>query len=134
MMNYLQDGACSLSNNLSENSIHPLVVGQKNWLFSDTRDGASASMRVYSMVETAKANELNPQKYLMPLLEKCPTKNLHFLHHGAKNQRNFVNEAVNSHIYFGALRLDRRLCAQKYSIYTVLLISDNVSKSIMVLS
>ncbi len=36
MMNYLKDGACSLSNNLSENSIRPLVVGRKNWLFSDT--------------------------------------------------------------------------------------------------
>lgn len=58
MMNYLKDGACSLSNNLSENSIRPLVVGRKNWLFSDTPNGATASMLVYSMIETAKANEL----------------------------------------------------------------------------
>lgn len=73
MMNYLQDGACSLSNNLSENSIRPLVVGRKNWLFSDTPDGADASMRVYSMVETAKANGLDPLKYLMFLLENRPS-------------------------------------------------------------
>lgn len=44
MMNYLKDGACSLSNNLSENSIRPLVVGRKNWLFCDTPAGADASM------------------------------------------------------------------------------------------
>lgn len=69
MMNYLKDGACSLSNNLSENSIRPLVVGRKNWLFSDTPAGADASMKVYSMIETAKANELDPQKYLLFLLE-----------------------------------------------------------------
>ena len=50
MMNYLKDGACSLSNNLSENSIRPLVVGRKNWLFSDTQDGAEASMKVYTMI------------------------------------------------------------------------------------
>ena len=72
MMNYLQDGACSLSNNLSENSIRPLVVGRKNWLFSDTPDGAAASMKVYSMVETAKANGLDPLKYLMFLLDNRP--------------------------------------------------------------
>ena len=73
MMNYLQDGACSLSNNLSENSIRPLVVGRKNWLFSDTPDGAAASMKVYSMVETAKANGLDPLKYLMFLLDNRPS-------------------------------------------------------------
>lgn len=72
-MNYLKDGACSLSNNLSENSIRPLVVGRKNWLFSDTPAGADASMKIYSMIETAKANELDPQKYLKFLLEHRPS-------------------------------------------------------------
>ena len=73
MMNYLKDGACSLSNNLSENSIRPLVVGRKNWLFSDTPAGADASMKIYSMIETTKANELDPQKYLKFLLEHRPS-------------------------------------------------------------
>ena len=72
MMNYLEDGACSLSNNLSENSIRPLVVGRKNWLFCDTPAGADASMKIYSMIETAKANELDPLKYLSFLLEHRP--------------------------------------------------------------
>ena len=40
LMTYLEDGHCSLSNNMSENSIRPVVVGRKNWLFSDTMDGA----------------------------------------------------------------------------------------------
>ena len=72
MMNYLKDGACSLSNNLSENSIRPLVVGRKNWLFCDTPAGADASMKIYSMIETAKANEPDPLKYLSFLLEHRP--------------------------------------------------------------
>lgn len=73
MMNYLKDGACSLSNNLSENSIRPLVVGRKNWLFSDTPAGADASMKIYSMIETAKANELDTHKYLAFLLDHRPS-------------------------------------------------------------
>lgn len=76
MMTYLKDGACSLSNNLSENSIRPLVVGRKNWLFSDTPAGAEASMNVYSMIETAKANELDPLKYLSFLLEHRPSADM----------------------------------------------------------
>ena len=72
MMTYLEDAHCSLSNNLSENSIRPVVLGRKNWLFSDTQDGANASMTVFSMVETAKANGLDPQKYLEFLLDQRP--------------------------------------------------------------
>ena len=73
LMTYLEDGRCSFSNNLSENSIRPLVVGRKNWLFSDTPAGADASMKIYSMIETAKANELDPHKYLSFLLEHRPS-------------------------------------------------------------
>ena len=73
MMTYLEDGHCSLSNNLSENSIRPVVKGRKNWLFSDTQDGANASMTVFSMIETAKANGLDPKKYLNYLLDQRPS-------------------------------------------------------------
>lgn len=69
---YLEDGRCSLSNNLSENSIRPLTVGRKNYLFSDTQDGAEANMLVYTMIEMAKAHHINPYKYLMYLLEHRP--------------------------------------------------------------
>jgi transposase len=72
MMTYLEDAHCSLSNNLSENSIRPVVLGRKNWLFSDTQDGANASMTVFSMIETAKANDIDPKKYLNFLLDQRP--------------------------------------------------------------
>lgn len=62
--NYLMDGRCALSNNAAENTIRPFTVGRKNWLFSDTPKGASASAAVYSIVETAKANGLNVFTYL----------------------------------------------------------------------
>lgn len=76
MMNYLEDGCCSLSNNASENSVRPVVVGRKAWLFSKTQDGANASMQVFSMVETAKANGIDPKAYLEYLLEHRPNKNM----------------------------------------------------------
>jgi transposase len=69
---YLQDGRCSFSNNPSENSIRPLTVGRRNWLFCDTPGGAHASATVYTMVEMAKAHGLNVEKYLTFLLEKRP--------------------------------------------------------------
>ena len=73
MMNYLQDGHCSLSNNLSENSIRPLVIGRKNFLFSDTQDGANASMMAYTIIETAKASGLDPLKYIRYILTNRPS-------------------------------------------------------------
>ena len=73
---YLEDGRCSLSNNLSENSIRPFTVGRKNWLFSATPEGANASAIVYSIVEIAKANDLNIYKYLSYLLEQRPSEDM----------------------------------------------------------
>ena len=72
-MTYLEDGRCSFSNNLSENSIRPFTLGRKNWLFSDTPKGAEASAIVYTMIEMARAHELNIYKYLKYLLEKLPS-------------------------------------------------------------
>ena len=73
MKNYLKDGACSLSNNLSENAIRPLVVGRKNWLFCDSQDGATASAIIFSLIETAKANDIEPYKYINYLLDSRPS-------------------------------------------------------------
>ena len=72
LMNYLLDGDCSLSNNLAENSIRPFTIGRKNWLFSGSPKGATASAAVYSMIETAKANGLNPYKYLCFIFRELP--------------------------------------------------------------
>lgn len=71
-MNYLQDGNCSISNNLAENSIRPFTIGRKNWLFSGSPKGASASAAVYSIIESAKANGLNPFKYLQFIFSQLP--------------------------------------------------------------
>ena len=73
LMTYLEDGRCSLSNNLSENSIRPVTLGRKNWLFSNSQAGANASMVVYSMVEMAKAHGLHPYSYLKYLLDSRPS-------------------------------------------------------------
>ena len=74
LMTYLEDGRCSLSNNPSGNSIRPLTLGRKNWLFSDSQDGANASMVVYTMVEMAKVHGLHPYNYLQYLLDSRPGK------------------------------------------------------------
>lgn len=73
---YLEDGRCSLSNNLSENAIRPFTVGRKNWLFCATPEGAHASAVAYTMVEMAKAHDLNIFKYLTYILEHRPDKNM----------------------------------------------------------
>ena len=57
--------------------IRPIVVGRKKWLFSDTPDGAQASATVYSVMETAKANDLNPEKYISHLLTVLPERFAH---------------------------------------------------------
>lgn len=67
---YLEDGRCSISNNLAENSIRPFTVGRKGWLFCDSPKGATASAIVYSIVEMAKANGLNIYEYLNFLLKQ----------------------------------------------------------------
>ena len=72
LMTYLEDGHCSLSNNLSDNAIRPFTVGRKNWLFSASPKGAASSAIVYTMVEMAKANDLNTYKYLAYLLSQRP--------------------------------------------------------------
>ncbi len=72
MKTYLEDGRCSFTNNLSENSIRPFVVGRKGWLFSNTPAGAETSAIIYTMVETAKANGVNVYQYLKLLLERQP--------------------------------------------------------------
>ena len=62
--NYLLDPRLDIDNNSAERSIKPFVIGRKNWLFSNTAKGAKASALIYSIVETAKANNLKVHEYL----------------------------------------------------------------------
>lgn len=70
--NIFLDGRLELSNNLAERAIKPFVQGRKVWLFSFTPSGAESSSIIYSIIETAKANNLNPFEYIKFLLEKLP--------------------------------------------------------------
>lgn len=72
LVGYLLDGRLEISNNRAERSIKPLVIGRNNWLFSNTPKGADASAVIYSIVETAKENDLNPFPYLEYLFERLP--------------------------------------------------------------
>ena len=60
LVRYLEDGRLELSNNRAERSIKPFVMGRKNWLFANTPGGAQASSVIYSLIETAKENHLDP--------------------------------------------------------------------------
>jgi transposase len=70
---YVEDGRLRPDNNLVENAIRPYVVGRKNWLFAGSPDGAIASAAFFSLIETAKANGLEPYAYLRYIFEKLPT-------------------------------------------------------------
>jgi len=69
---YINDGRLRPDNNLVENAIRPFVVGRKNWLFAGSPDGAMASASFFSLIETAKANGLEPYGYLRHIFKKLP--------------------------------------------------------------
>jgi transposase len=72
LVRYLDDGRLRIDNNLVENAIRPFVVGRKAWLFSDTVRGAQASANLYSLVETAKVNGIEPYAYLRHVFTEIP--------------------------------------------------------------
>jgi transposase len=69
---YIEDGRLRPDNNLVENAIRPFVVGRKNWLFAGSPDGARASATFFTLIETAKANGLEPYAYLRHIFEELP--------------------------------------------------------------
>lgn len=72
LVRFLEDGRIEISNNAAERSIKPFVIGRKNFLFCNTPKGARASAVIYSIIESAKENKLNPYAYLNHLFEKLP--------------------------------------------------------------
>jgi len=70
LMNYLDKGELDIDNNRAERSIKPFVIGRKNWLFNHSVDGAHASARLYSIVQTCMLNNVNPYNYLSDTLTK----------------------------------------------------------------
>ena len=72
LIRYVDNGAVAIDTNLAENAIRPFALGRRNWLFADTVNGAKASARLYSLVQTARANELEPYAYLRRLFTELP--------------------------------------------------------------
>ncbi len=69
---YVEDGRLKPDNNAAENAIRPFVVGRKNWLFAGHPRGAESGATFFSLIETAKANGLEPYAYLKYVFEKLP--------------------------------------------------------------
>jgi hypothetical protein len=69
---YVEAGYLPIDNNAAERAIKPFVIGRKAWLFSDTVNGAAASAKIYSLVETAKVNGQEPYTWLRHVLERLP--------------------------------------------------------------
>ena len=69
---YIEDGRLEIDNNRAERSIKPFVIGRKNWLFANTPSGAKASATAFSIIETAKENNLDPYEYLKYVFTKAP--------------------------------------------------------------
>lgn len=72
LIRYLQDGRLEISNNRAERSIKPFVMGRKNFLFANTPNGAEGSAMMYSLIETAKENNLDPYRYLLHIFQTAP--------------------------------------------------------------
>ena len=66
------DGRLEISNNRAERSIKPFVMGRKNFLFANVPRGAETSAIIYSLIETAKENGLDPYRYLTWLMREAP--------------------------------------------------------------
>ena len=71
-MRYVEDGRLSIDNSYIERAIKPFVIGRKNFLFSNTPRGARASANHYTVIETARANGLDPHAYLQHLFRHLP--------------------------------------------------------------
>ena len=69
---FLEDGRLEIDNNAAENAIRPFVIGRRNWLFSKTVAGATASANLYALIQTAKANGLEPYAYLRHVFTRLP--------------------------------------------------------------
>ena len=69
---YCKDGRLEIDNNATERTIRPFVIGRNNWLFADTVEGARASGNLYSLIETVKAHDLEPYRYLRHVFKELP--------------------------------------------------------------
>ena len=97
LLRYLDDGRLEISNNRAERSIKPFVIGRKNWMFCNTSGGAKASAVIYSIIETAKENNLNPYEYLIHIFKTAPNIELGDSNDWMLFYRKMHHSIVNSH-------------------------------------
>jgi hypothetical protein len=71
LTNYLKDGRLEISNNRAERSIKPFVICRKNFLFANTPKGATGSAVIFSLIQTAIENGLDPYRYLTWLMKQA---------------------------------------------------------------
>lgn len=76
LLTYLEDGDISIDNNVTERDIRPFTTGRKNWMFSTSVEGATASANLYSLVMTCRANNINAYYYFAHLFKVLPTRSL----------------------------------------------------------
>ena len=72
LVRYLDHAGLTPDNNAAENAIRPFVLGRKNWLFNGSPRGAESSCAIYSVIETAKQNGMNPYAYLHYIISRIP--------------------------------------------------------------
>lgn len=72
LVGYVEDGHYPIDNNAAERAIRPYAIGRKNWMFSKSQSGATASANLYSLIETAKANGLNEYEWLKHIFKQLP--------------------------------------------------------------
>ena len=119
-MRYLEYGRLGLFSNRAERSIKPFVMGRKNWLFSNTPAGTQSSAVIYSMIEAAKENNLDPHRYMVWLLHNAPER--------SQTDTTWVgyffpmNYRANPHISFSfqakPMRLSRKFSGLKNHLYS----------------
>jgi transposase len=94
---YLLDGRLEISNNRAERSIKPFVISRKNFLFANTPGGAKSSAIIFSLIETAKENGLNPYEYLRFLLQALPNNKERPLEEFLPGSNRLPKECYSSH-------------------------------------
>jgi hypothetical protein len=73
---YIDDGETAIDNNTTERAIEPIVIGRRNWQFANTPAGATASANLFGLLDTAKANAIEPDQYLANLFTELPQRDI----------------------------------------------------------
>ena len=75
LMRFLDNGKVEIDNNAAERAMRPIALGRKNWLFAGSDNGGKSAAAIYSLIETAKMNNINPWAYLEKLLDTIQDHN-----------------------------------------------------------